>query len=227
VSLSEGIYATDGVNLFTLSPDTGVFSMPTALHCDLPIVEITLDDLGKMYAAGYANGFAALYTVNASNGACNVVRRFTSEASWSLGFLGKGLFGDESGSLVKLDTTSGMQTVVNATLSSKREGCDIVQREDGSTYVSSILDRTSPTPSNVLEAIDPDTGMVLERLDIPDNAVMEGIAESSGILYGFGRDGLVQRIAVEEGGVKLAPVATTNGPKKFTGAASMRVTSPR
>lgn len=232
VTTSQGIYATDGAKLFTLDVASGVFSEPTYLHCDLEIVEITIDDAGVMYAAGFDRGLAALYTINASNGACNAVRRFPIDAPWSLGFLGKGflgkgLFGDEAGTLVKLDTSNGMATVINATLSTKREGCDIVQSSDGSTYVSALLDRTSPTPANVLETIDPDTGNLLERVAIPNAAVMEGLAESNGVLYGFGRDGVVQRITVESGAAKLTPMSTTNGPARFTGAASMLVSLPR
>lgn len=228
VSTQQGIYATDGRVLYTLAPDTGVFSASASFHgCDLNVVEITLDDTGGMYAAGFENGFGALYAVNASTGSCSTVRRFPTDASWSLGFLGKGLFGDESGSLVRLDTKNGMQTIVMATVSSKREGCDIVQRADGSTYLSVLLDRTSATPSNVLEWIDPEAGRVLEQYAIPDDTVLEGLAEAGGVLYGFGRDGRVFRIALEPGMVELRPIVTVGGPARFTGAASMFAPSPR
>ena len=228
MSTQQGIYATDGRALYTLTPDTGAFSAPTYFYnCDLTVVEITLDDTGAMYAAGFANGRAALYSVNPSNGACKVVRHFMLDASWSVGFLGNRLFGDESGTLVRMDTTSGMQTLVMAAATTKREGCDIVLRADGSAYVSALLDRTSPTPSNVLELIDPETGRVLQQFAIPDGTVLEGLAEAGGILYGFGRDGRVLRIALESGMVQLEPIVTLGGPARFTGAASMFAPSPR
>jgi hypothetical protein len=228
VSLTEGIYATDGLALYTFSPDTGGFSDRTPfVQCDLRVVEITLDDKGAMYAAGFENGLGALYQVDAPTGKCTAVRRFPTDAPWSLGFLNKNLFGDEAGALVRLDTTSGMETVINATVSSKREGCDIVQRADGSTYLSALLDRTSPVPANVLEHIDPDTGLVFEQLDVPAGMVMEGLAEAGGVLYGFFRDGRVFRIGLDADTVQLKIVTTSGGPLHFTGAASMLASTPR
>lgn len=222
VTLTEGITATDGTALWTFSPDTGAFSDRRAFWaCDLQVVEITLDDKGAMYAAGFQNGQGALYQVD-SNGKCTAVRKFPTEAPWSVGFLNKKLFGDEAGALVRLDTTNGMETVVNATVSSTREGCDIVQRADGATYLSALLDRTSPIPANVLERIDPDTGIVLQQLDVPANMVIEGLAEAAGVLYGFLRDGRVFRIGVDnDDTVQMKMVTTSGGPPHFTGAASM------
>lgn len=230
VNLAQGIYATDGRALYTLSPETGAFSDRTPfVGCDLTVVEITLDDQGTMYAAGFESGVGALYTVDAANGRCTIVRRFPTDAPWSLGFLNKNLFGDEEGALVKLDTTNGMTTVVNATatVSSKREGCDIVQRSDGAMYLSALLDRTSPVPANVLEHVDPDTGLVIEQLDVPANMVIEGLAEAGGVLYGFLRDGRVFRIGLGSDMVELKLVTTSGGPLHFTGAASMTSSTPR
>jgi len=221
------MYATDGRALYRVSIVTGFFSQATYFQgCDLNVVEITLDDAGTMYGAGFQSGQAALYRIDPVSGACKVVTRFATDAPWSVGFLRQTLFGDESGAFVVLDTSSGMRTLVMPVMQSVREGCDIVLGTDGATYVSAVVDRTAVTPTNVLQSIDPETARVLSSFTLPQGLVLEGLATARGSMYGFSRDGRVLRVTIDAD-VTLDPVTTHGGPPHFTGAASMPSTTPR
>jgi hypothetical protein len=222
------MYATDGRSLYRLTVPTGTFTQPIAFRgCDLDVVEITLDDAGAMYGAGYENGQAALYRIEPTTGQCAVVREFRTDGRWSLGYVHQSLLGEEAGALVVFNAMNGTRTAVMPAMGTVREGCDIVLGYDGTAYVSALLDRTSPSPVNVIDAIDPTSTMLLRRFTLPLGTILEGLATADGSMYGFARDGRVLRVSFEDNDVRLEPLVTFDGPAHFTGAASIAIAAPR
>jgi len=215
------VYATDGHALFTFSPVTATFSKPTVFRgCDLTVVEISVDDRGEMYAAGFDAGRAALYRVDPATARCTFLSRVTSSAPWAVGLLpnAETLVGASAGPLVLIDPApKAMTTLSNPSQESAR---DIVVAPSGTTYVSMLLDWTDPSSKNVLEEIDPGTGSVLRSSDLGGGEVIEGLAVWDGETHGFGSDGSVFVLDVEAAPVTRTPVSTANGPLHFTGAAS-------
>lgn len=220
------MYATDGHSLVRLSLRTRTFSRPVSFHgCDLAVVEITLDDAGVMFGAGYERGRAALYRIDAETGECVVVKQFQTEGQWSVGFLHKTLVAVESSGYVLIDAMNGNRTTITpAPTAMMREGGDIVLGTDGSAWMSEL---TRSPDTSFLERIDPDTGRILQQFALPEGIILEGLATADDMLYGFTTDGRVLRVSVDMGIVTLAPIATFDGPAHFTGAASIAVTPPR
>lgn len=225
VATSE-VYATDGRSLYELAPSTMTFGDPIALAgCDLEVVEITENDHGEMWAAGFERGKAALYRVDARTGACTVLSKFETSAPWAIGFLPQStgaqrLLGELSSGLTLLDATrgSGIQLVPSPV--SLRAACDIVVGPDGEAYVSSVTDWTDATSPNVLERVDPVTGNVEATFTIDAGSVIDGLAVWAGAMYGFARDGSVEQLGIDGARVTRTPVVALHGPKKFTGASS-------
>jgi hypothetical protein len=222
-SPSSDIYATDGRSLLTLSAVTGAFSQVAPfVGCDLTVVEITINETGEMFAAGFQDGRAALYQVDPRTAACTVVgKRFTTSAPWAVGFLAnERLVGDAAGSVMLLDAVQGTQAILGIGAQSRESARDIVVAPSGKTYVSSLLDWSDPASANVLEEIDPKTGTVLQSTDLGGGEVIEGLAVWDGDIHGFGANGTVFILNVSPTSVTRVPIPTTHGPAHLTGAAS-------
>ncbi len=226
VSTSD-VYATDGRALYRLTTSTMTFGDPMALvGCDLNVVEITENEHGEMYAAGFERGKAALYKVDARTGACTVLSKFSTDAPWAIGFLPQSangaqrLLGELSSGLTLLDATHGTSVLLAPTPVSRRAACDIVVGPDGDAYVSSVVDWTDDSSANLLEQVDPVSGNVKATFVIDPGAVIDGLATWQGALYGFARDGSIQSLSLEAGRVSRVSLPTIHAPKSFTGASS-------
>ncbi len=219
------MYATDGRSLYSLSLASMTFGEPIRLvGCDIDIVEITENDHGEMWAAGFETGKAALYRVDPRTGDCTVLSKFATDAPWAIGFLPQStgsqrLLGALSSGLSLLDATRGSSIQLVPTTVSRRAACDIVMGADGSAYVASVIDWTDPSSPNVLERVDPITGSVTATFAIDPGSLIDGLAVWSDAMYGFTRDGHVQRLTISDH-VTRTPVTVSRAPKAFTGASS-------
>lgn len=193
--------------------------------CDIDVVEITENDHGEMWAAGFSNGKAALYRVDPHTGECTVLSKFVTDAPWAIGFLPQTtgpqrLLGELSSGLSLLDATRGSSIQLVPASVSRRAACDIVIGADGDAYVSSVTDWTDPSSPNFLERVDPITGSVSATFTIDRGSIIDGLAVWDDAMYGFTRDGSVQRLTIVDDHVTRTPVTVSRAPKGFTGASS-------
>lgn len=226
VSISTSdVYATDGRSLYSLGKASMTFGDGLRLAgCDIGIVEITQNDRGEMWAAGFEEGNAALYRVDPRTGECTVLSKFATDAPWAIGFLPQStgsqrLLGELSSGLSLLDATRGSSIQLVPTPLSRRAACDIVMGTEGFAYVASVLDWTDRTSPNLLERVDPITGSVNRTFAIDAGSIIDGLAVWSDAMYGFTRDGHVERLTITDH-VTRTPVTVSRAPKGFTGASS-------
>ena len=189
------------------------------------VIDIALDKDGNMFATTPGS----VYRVDKTTAVCTLIGSFGAYPN-SLSFVPKGtvlpneeaLVGyDPSGRYIRIDTTNGAITVVNATALQPKgytSSGDIVSVINGGTYLT-VLGGDCTSPDCIVQ-VDPKTGAVLNKIGKLTHSSVYGLAFWGGSAYGFSADGKLFQIDRTNGNCTNIPIPNRPAGYVWYGAGS-------
>lgn len=221
------VYGHSATTLYKLEPATKAVTIVGDFKDCEPIIDIALNEASTLYAVSYKT----LYTVNKSTAACT--KRNSGEYPNSLSFVPKGtldangeaLVGYNGDDYVRIDLTTGAQSVVGALGNAKIiSSGDIVSVKGGKTFLTVKAKGKSDLckTSDCLVEVDPKTGKMLKNWGSIEHSKVFGLAFWGGNVYGFDDQGDLFEVmfGTNKAVTKTIPIPQKPGGLSFWGAGS-------
>lgn len=184
------VFGHSSKTLYRLDPKTkGVTQVGDFDGCT-SIIDIALDEGSNIYGASYN----ALYKIDKATAKCTQLA--TGAYPNSLSFVPKGtvdpaeeaLVGYEDSDYVRIDTKTGVKSVIGSLGGGLRSSGDIVSVKGGKTYLT-VKGTTKCSTNDCLVEVNPTTGGVVKDWGSIEHKNVFGLSFWGGKLYGFNEAG--------------------------------------
>ncbi|HEY3448594.1 MAG TPA: hypothetical protein VGK67_19715 [Myxococcales bacterium] len=213
------VYGHSSGTLYELDPTTKAVTVVGAFSGCSDVIDQALDKDSTLYATA----FDGLYRIDAANAQCTLVSSGTYPNSLSFVPAGtldpnvEALVGYNGSDYVRIDTTTGVVTIVGALTGGHSSSGDIVSVKGGATF----LTVKGPGCDDCPIKVNPKTGDLLENLGSIGYTDVFGLAYWAGKVYGFTDGGKMFEVSPKAGlPTTIIPVPNPPVGPSFWGAGS-------